>query len=191
MTDRPSRTSSGRELEDSFFLAEDRALIERLKALRMLEEKREDLARASGIQDQKVLQRLVELGVRPESMAPLALVPIIEVAWADGKIDEKERRSVLEAAEAKGIRPGGIEHSLLESWLDRSPSPDLFEAWRHYVAGLCPQLGPDERETLRRELLERARSVAEASGGFLGVGQKISQAEAAVLARLGEAFTAG
>lgn len=190
MTDRPSRIASGRELEDSFFLEEDRLLIERRQALRRLEETREALARASGIRDQKVLQRLVELGVRPESVAPLALVPIVEVAWADGKVDHQERQAVLQAAEARGMRAGDVEHDLLQSWLAHRPKPELLEAWRHYVAGLCPELGPEQREALRRELLDRARQVAEASGGFLGLGQKISPAEAAVLERLGQAFTA-
>lgn len=183
-----SRVSSGSELEDSFFLKEDKLLIERLQALRKLEESRNALARASGIHDQKVLDRLVELGVRPESVAPLALVPILEVAWADGKLDDEERRAVLRAAEARGIQPGDLEHQLMESWLARAPRPELLEAWQHYLAGLLPQLAPEQREELRRELLDGARAVAEASGGFLGLGRKISPAEAAVLERLDRAF---
>lgn len=180
--------ASGRELEDSFFLQEDQLLIERLKALRRMEESREALAQASGISDPKVLQRLVELGVRPECVAPLALVPIVEVAWADGSVDDRERKAVLDAAEARGIRAGDIQHTLLESWLAHRPAPALLEAWQHYVTGLLPQLGAAERQALRGELLDRARAVAEASGGFLGLGSKVSKAEAAVLAQLDRAF---
>ncbi len=189
MTTPPTLVASGRELEDSFFLQEDRLLIERLKALRKMEETREALAQASGIRDAQVLQRLVELGVRPESVAPLALVPVVEVAWADGKVDARERQAVLQAAEARGIRAGAIEHELLESWLARRPRPQLLEAWQHYVAGLLPELTPAQREGLRDELLGRARAVAEASGGFLGLGNKVSPQEAAVLDRMAQAFS--
>lgn len=189
MSDR-SRIASGNELEDSFFLQEDRLLIEKLKALRKVEESRGALSRASGIQDVQVLDRLIELGVRPESVAALALVPIVEVAWADGSLDQKERQAVLDAAEAKGIRRGEIEHQLLESWLDRPPKPELIEAWEHYIAGLVPQLAAEQRQVLQRELLDRARAVAESSGGFLGIGQRVSPAEKAVLERLEQAFRA-
>jgi len=189
MSKPPTLVSSGRELEDSFFLEEDRVLLERLKALRRMEENREALGRASGIRDPEVLKRLVELGVRPESVAPLALVPVVEVAWADGKIDDRERRAVLDAAQARGIRAGEIQHDLLQSWLVHRPPQQLLEAWQHYLAGLLPELTPDQRQGLRRELLDRARAVAEASGGFLGLGNKVSPQESAVLEQLEKVFT--
>lgn len=190
MNDRPSFVSSGRQLEDDFFLREDQLLIEWQRKLRRLQESREALAQASGIRDTKVLDRLVELGVRPESLAPLALFPIIEVAWADGKLDARERSAVLEAAEARGIHAGQLEHEMLQSWLQHRPSPQLFEAWQRYLEGLLPQLGPEERESLRQELLRRARLVAEAAGGILGVG-RVSKDERAALERLEKALAAG
>jgi hypothetical protein len=190
MTDRPSFVSSGRDLEDSFFLREDQKLIEWQRKLRQQRESREALAQASGIRDEKVLDNLVALGVRPESVAPLALFPIVEVAWADGKLDERERKAVLDAAESRGIKPGQLEHDMLQSWLQHRPAPHLFQAWQHYLAGLLPQMGPDERASLRSELLRRARLVAEAAGGLLGLG-KISASEAAALERLEKALSAG
>ncbi|MGC3998853.1 MAG: hypothetical protein QM767_15940 [Anaeromyxobacter sp.] len=187
MTDPKSFVSSGRDLEDSFFLQEDRKLLEWQRKLRQQQESRQALAQASGIRDEKVLDRLVALGVRPESLAPLALFPIIEVAWADGKLDERERKAVLDAAEARGYKPGQLEYEMLQSWLQHRPSPSMFETWEHYVAGLLPQLGADERASLRGELLQRARKVAEAAGGFLGLG-KISASEEAAIARLERAL---
>jgi len=40
-------------------------------------------------------------------------------------------------------------------------------------------------------LLERARAVASASGGVFGMGSKVSNAEAAILAQLEAAFSPG
>jgi len=183
-------TMSGfrRDLEDAFFLKEDKKLRDRLQALNKLKETKETLSKVSGIQDDKVLQKLVELDVQPNIVASLAAIPLVEVAWADGKVDEKERRAVLAAAESEGIRRGDVEYELLDAWLARKPEPRLLEAWKHYVEGLCAVLTSEERAALKRELLEHARSIAQASGGFLGLGSKISQSEAAMLRTLEEAF---
>lgn len=53
----------------------------------------------------------------------------------------------------------------------------MIQAWKHYVKGLCQQLDSQEVERLRHELLDRAHTVAQAAGGFLGFGDKISTAE--------------
>src|SRR5262245_61795857 len=40
------------------------------------------LGRATGIDDPELLARLAELGIRPETLAALTLIPLIETAWA-------------------------------------------------------------------------------------------------------------
>jgi hypothetical protein len=64
-----------------------------------------------------------------------------------------------------------------------------LDAWQAYIAGLCAQLSATERENLRTSLLGQARAVAEAAGGFLGFGSKVSQAEEAMLQTLDRAFS--
>jgi hypothetical protein len=59
------------------------------------------------------------------------------------------------------------------------------------VQGMAQQLGPDGTARLKAGLLERARGVAAASGGVLGLGSKVSSAEAAMLAQLEGAFSPG
>ena len=88
----------GRSLEDEFFRREDKRLIEQLTALRAAEATREALGRASGITKPAVLDKLIELGIRAETVAALSIVPLVEVAWADGGIDAKERGAVVERA---------------------------------------------------------------------------------------------
>jgi hypothetical protein len=188
MTEMGTLSGFRRDLEDAFFLKEDKRLMDRLQALNKLEETKESLSKVSGIRDDKVLQKLIDLDVQPNIVASLAAIPLVEVAWADGKVDEKERRAVLAAAESEGIRRGEIEFELLDAWLARKPEPRLQDAWKHYVEGLCAVLTLEERTALKRELLEHARSIAQASGGFLGLGSRISQSEAAMLRTLEEAF---
>jgi len=188
MTDIANLSSFRQDLEDAFFQKEEKKLVERLQALRKLKETKEVLSKVSGIQDDGVLQKLVDLGIQAETVASLAAIPLVEVAWADGKVDEKERQAIRSAIESEGIRRGDIEYELLDAWLARKPEPKLLDAWKHYVEGLCTALSSEERTALKRELLEHARAIAEASGGFLGLGNKISPAEAAVLRSLAEAF---
>jgi hypothetical protein len=177
----------GPNLEDEFFHREDQKLIARLRELRAAEDARTALARVSGIKNPAVLDKLVALGIQPEMVAALFVVPLVEVAWADGSFDAKERAAVLEHAKASGFTPGSAELALLEAWLDRKPEARVFTAWQHLVEGLRAEFEPAQMEKLRSTLIERAQGVARASGGVLGIG-KISKAEAAALARLEKAF---
>lgn len=178
---------TARSLEDAFFLEQDQILVERLRRIRALAQTREALAEVSGIKNEAVLDRLLELGIKPEMTAALALVPLVELAWADGDVDDDERKAVLGAAEAGGIVRDSIEHQLLAQWLTHRPARELLDAWSNYVSSLCGRLGDAEREALRRELLDRAQAVAMASGGVLGLG-KISAAERRVLQRIEESL---
>ncbi|HWQ70524.1 MAG TPA: hypothetical protein VN494_11360 [Patescibacteria group bacterium] len=178
----------GRDLEDEFFHREDQRLIERLNELKAVETTREALAKASGITKPAVLDRLIALGIRAETVTALFMVPLVEVAWADGTLDAKERRAILDRAGDSGVARGSAEYALLEAWLDRRPDPKLLTAWTHLVQGMCEQLGPDGAARLKAGLLERARAVAGASGGVFGIGSKVSNIEAAVLAQLEAAF---
>jgi hypothetical protein len=176
-----------RNLEDAFFQQRDKALIENLKKMQAMKETKESLAKVSGITSEKVLEKLVELGVRPETLAPLSVVPLVEVAWADGSISKEERAAVLNAAERKGIQSGSIEMNLLKEWLDRKPSPHLFDAWRHYMEGLCEKLTETEKTAMKKEIIGGAKTVAEASGGLLGI-NKISPEEKTAFDKMEKAF---
>jgi len=178
----------GRSLEEEFFHREDQRLIARLRGLKAAETAREALVKATGITSPTVLNKLMDLGIQPETVAALSIVPLVEVAWADGSLDDKERRAVLAGARESGFAPDSVEHALLEAWLDRRPEPKLFIAWTHLVQGMCEQLGPEEIAKLRSGLLDRAGAVARASGGVFGLGSKLSSTEAAMLTRLEEAF---
>jgi hypothetical protein len=178
-----------KDLEDMFFLKEDQKLIDKLRAMRKLKETKEELSKVSGIKNEAILQKLVDLAIRPETLASLSLVPLVEVAWADGAVDEDEKKAVLAAAERMDFPKGSTEYDLLLQWMTHRPQSQLLEAWMHFIEGLCEQLSKEEIKTLKDDLLGHTRAVAEASGGFLGLGNRISSAEASVLAKLETAFT--
>jgi hypothetical protein len=176
-----------RTLEDEFFRKEDQQLVRRLQEMKTRAATREALARASGIKSESILDTLLDLGIRPEILGALAVVPLAEVAWADGSLDDRERQAVLARAEQSGIAAGSTEHDLLRSWLERKPDAKLLTAWKRMVEGLSEHMTRDQVEQLRAGLVERVRAVAKASGGVLGVGA-VSRAEADMIDQLEAAF---
>jgi len=130
----------------------------------------------------ELIDKLVELGVDAESWTALSLVPLVEVAWADGKLEAGERKAILAAAADGASRPGSPSQALLDGWLAERPQSALFASWGAYATGLATSLGGAERAELRRAILERARKVARAAGGLLGIAA-VSDAEKRVIAR--------
>ena len=175
-------------LEEQFFARQERELLGRMRAEAAEKERRQALAEASGIEDRAVLDRLAALNLDGSTIAALGLVPLVEVAWADGTLHERERDAVMQAAEAHGVAPGSAAHDLLEGWLSQRPGRELLEAWRAYVSALAELLDETERRALRQDVVSRARAVAEAAGGILGLG-KVSDAEERVLKALEAALS--
>ena len=177
-------------LEEAFFAEQDARVRRKLREADEAQASRDTLAAASGISDAGVLDRLAALGISGETLAALSLTPMVLVAWADGEIDDKERAAVLSGAEQMGLARGAPSHQLLESWLTKHPPATLLASWKDYVAALAPTLDAAARDTLKTETLHRARAVAEATGGFLGLGSKVSDAEQSVLTELERSFDA-
>jgi hypothetical protein len=177
-------------LESEFFRRYDAALVGRMRYQARVTEERDALAEASGIIDERVLDELLRLGIRARTVAPLALVPLVEVAWADGKMDPREMEAVLAAAASVGLPPASPGYELLESWLAERPAPALRQLWTNYIHSLCQAMSPEAQRELRDDVLGRARRVAEAAGGVLGLGSRVSSAEAVVLNDLAAAFGA-
>ena len=179
----------GRALEEMFFRKQDAVLMEKQKELERMERNQQTLSEVSGITNKKILKKLVELEIGPHLLATLAVVPLVEVAWADGEIQEEEREAILAAAAKAGFGKGSVDHTLLEKWLIQRPPPKLLEAWAQYIEGLCEVLSEKDRRDLKDSLLKQAWDVADAAGGILGLTFRVSSAEKAILAKMEKAFS--
>jgi hypothetical protein len=178
-----------RALEEEFFQRKNQQLLDKLRATFDQEVTREKLQAATGITDPKVLERLLALQVRGETMAAFALYPLVEVAWADGSVDRAERDAILAAAAAEGIHAGSAAFEMLEAAVTEGPTEVRRKVWFAYARDLSARLDATERLQVRDELLRRARKVAEASGGILGIA-RVSAKEQRVLDAIAEAFAA-
>lgn len=176
-------------LEDAFFAKHNEQLKQKLRASDSARATRDALRAASGITDEAVLDQFVALDIRSETVAALSLIPLLEVAWADGQMEARERQAILAAAQTAGLQAGSASYQLLDGWLNQPPVPALFTAWQAYVKALVATLDESARQALKSEVLGRSRTVAEAAGGVLGLGKRISRAEQAKLTALEQAFT--
>lgn len=174
-------------LEDQFFEKENQRKLEAMRAKEAEKATREELRKASGMTDEAVLDKLIALGLKTNTIAALSLVPLIEVAWADGEIQDNERNAILQGAHGKGLEQGSDGYELLQSWLKKKPQPELYEAWEAYIKALTAQLNDEQNKLLKNQIVGFAKMVAAAAGGFLGIG-KVSSGEEKVLARIEAAF---
>jgi len=177
-----------KELEETFFAKQNQELVAKLKAEKQKTLDKEGLQELTGIKNDEVLEKLISLKMNRETISALSLFPLIQVAWADGAVDTKEQEAVLSAAAASGMLKGSSAHTLLEGWLKLKPPAALENAWLNYVKALVEGMKAEDKALLKNELLGKARSVAEASGGILGMGSKISKAEGDALKKLEAAF---
>ncbi len=177
----------GRALEDNFFREKDRQLLEQLRRELSNKQERAALASASGIEEEAVLNALVENHVTAESLSSLSIVPLVAVAWADGRLEPTERDAILRATESVGIDHDGISYKLIESWLQNEPPADLLNSWELYVSELKNNMDDESFHQLGKTVVGRAREIAAASGGILGFG-KTSGSEARLIERLQNAF---
>jgi hypothetical protein len=177
----------GRALENQFFDKENKAKLAAMKDKLEGQQSREELRKASGMTDEAVLDKLVALGLRANTIAALSLVPLIFVAWADGAVQDNERDAILQGAHGKGLESGSDGYELLTTWLQKKPSDELFDAWEGYIKALASQLNDEQNRLLKNQIVGFAKMVATSAGGILGFG-KVSGSEEKVLERVEGAF---
>ncbi len=177
----------GRALENQFYEKESQQKLAAMKEKLESQETREELRKASGMSDDAVLDRLVALGLKANTIAALSLVPLIAVAWADGTIQDNERNAILQGAHGKGLEQGTDGYVLLQTWLSKKPDTTLFEAWEAYIKALAGQLNDEQNRLLKNQIVGFAKMVATSAGGILGFG-KVSGSEEKVLNRIEAAF---
>ncbi len=176
-------------LEEQFFKNHDDELIAKMKASAAKAVARDEINHLTGISNPQVLDSLSDLKV-PGGAAVLvmSLYPVVEVAWADGPPGEAEQKVVVDIANSMGLKAGSPGSEYLAQWLKQKPELKWHSLWADYVKELVARMKPDDRTNLKLTVLGRARVVAEASGGFLGIAFRVSDAEKHVLEGLEKAF---
>lgn len=177
-----------RVLEEEFFKKQNEALLKKMKDAAQRAATRDELRTLTGIAQEHLLDALSTLKVGSSAALVISMFPLIEVAWADGKVSEVERKVLLEQANSLGIKTGTPAANFLAQWLEERPDASWEKLWFEYVGAVCEKMPADDKALLKAEVMGRARHVAEASGGVLGLGWQVSSAEQKVLDTLSQAF---
>ena len=178
-------------VENKFFAHRDEELLAKLREELEASETRSALSAAIGIEDKEALDALIELNIKPQTLLVIGLIPMVAVAWSDGVLESAERDAITKAANSVGVKEWSTTYALLESWLVEQPGDDLLEAWKSYTIALAETMDEPALSSIRDQVIGRAESAAEAAGGFLGLGNKVSDSEQKVIDDLKATFSRG
>ncbi|HEY1294086.1 MAG TPA: hypothetical protein VGJ60_13495 [Chloroflexota bacterium] len=185
MADKEFLGDRRRSQEEEYFQRREQELIARLQQRSQEQAARRNLAERTGVVDEEVLSDLEALGYTPDTVMLLHLAPLLQVAWAEGGVSERERGLILEAARARGVEPGSPADAQLASWITSRPSADFFDRTLRVIRAILQGQPPEEREANERDVLSYSTAIASASGGILGFG-KVSAEEVMILQRIGD-----
>jgi hypothetical protein len=169
----------GRGLEEDYFRRRDRELIEKMRKASAAEDARRAMEGQVGLHDPALLKELEELGFTPDTVALLPLVPLVQMAWAEGSVSEAERKLIVQLARARGITEASAADRQLSSWLSTRPSADVFTRASRLIRAMLDKPVTDHGLTAD-DLVKYCESIAAASGGILGI-NRISSEERALL----------
>jgi tellurite resistance protein len=158
-------------LEEKYFGRKNQELIEKLRERREREADRQKMAQMMGVDDQEVLEALQDLGYTSETIMLLHIVPLVEVAWAEGGAADRERKMIFKIAEARGVRPDSVAHEMLSHWLENKPSERFFENSLRAIRVVFDLLPEEQRLAGRKDLIAYCAQIASAvSSGIFGPG---------------------
>lgn len=139
---------------------------------------REDLAQETGITEVEILNDMQELGYTRDTIEKLLpLMPLVEVAWAEGWVTDRERKRIHELAARRGITEDTLEFKQLTAWLNEQPTDEFFHRTMRIIRAFLNTLTPAKRTYHRTKVIADCISVAKASGGLLGLSSRISETE--------------
>jgi len=170
MTDRDSLADRGRALEEEYFRRRDRELIDKMRQTAAADQARGDLGRKTGLEDPALLKELHDLGFTPETVILLPVLPVLEIAWAEGEITSAERSLIEKFARGRGVEHGSIADAQLTEWMASRPDDTVFRGARRLVAAMLSSNARQEGSPLTiDELAIYCEQIAAASRGKFGL----------------------
>ena len=173
-------TDDVRKREEEYFRRKDRELLERMRKEAEAASARKELEAATGIRDAESLKELEELGFSPRTIVLLPLVPVLQVAWAEGGISAAEREMIVKLARSRDVEPGSEADAQLQEWLERRPSEGTFRRAGRLIAAMLDHHEGAEFQVSADDLLKYCEQIAQASGGIFGIGSVSSEEKVAL-----------
>ncbi|MCI0524376.1 MAG: hypothetical protein L0Y75_03850 [Acidobacteria bacterium] len=171
-------------LEEEYFRKKNQELVEKMRERQAREADRQKMSEMTGVSDQDALEALQDLGFTADTVQLLHLVPLVEVAWAEGGVADRERELIFKVAQSRGVEPGSAAYEKLSHWLEEKPSERFFENTLRAIRVVLELLPAEQRVAARRDLISYCSQIAEVvEGGILGRG-RITDEERMLIAHI-------
>ena len=185
MTEHDGLAQRGRALEEEYFRKRDRELIDKMRQAAAAEEARGELGRKTGLDDPALLKELQDLGFTPETVVLLPVLPVLEMAWAEGEITPAERSLIVKFARSRGVDEHSAADGQMTEWMARRPDEVVFRGARRLIGAMLSSGSSPGGPLTIDELVAYCEEIAAASGGILGLRiGSISMEEKALLSRI-------
>ena len=166
--------------EEDYFRKQDQELIDKMRRAAAAAHVREELGEKTGLHDPALLNDLEALGFAPDTVSLLPLIPLIQVAWAEGGVSRAERSQIVALARTRGIAEGSPADIQLGDWLSARPPALVFAGATRLIRAMLAAGSAETHDLTADDLVKYCEGIAAASGGVLGIG-KISAEERAAL----------
>jgi len=133
---------------------------------------------------------LNELKIPREAYRMVMLLPLVYVAWADGRMHAAERKLILQIAQDRGLLANG-GREVLEYWLADPPTKAQLKTNLAIMNELCrssDRLSDEFDADAEQLLLAWCQDVADAAGGLLGLVPARREPEEAALKLIADAL---
>lgn len=147
--------------------------------------KRRAIQASVGTDEASIVDRIEQLGFTGESIRVLDVLPLVHVAWADGRIQRRERALILSLLEARGIPARSDASLFVEALLETRPSETFLAESLALLVDIAAKTGAN-----KDDIVDLCAKVAEAGGGLLPFGEKTTDAERALIGDVARALGA-
>ncbi len=130
----------------------------------------------------ELTDRVRELGFAGEAERVFDLLPLVHVAWADGKIQAGERAAILSLLQVRGFGAGKA-FTVMEALLEKKPSDEYIEESLEVLRDLLEDKPRDAKTVVGLCIM-----VAEAAGGLFELFNPVSKQEKAAIERVAKAL---
>ena len=133
---------------------------------------------------------LAELKIPRDNYRLVMMLPLVYVAWADGRIQAAERKLIMQIAADRGLLENGGRETL-EHWLSIAPSAARLQTDLGVLNELCSSRSTTDDEfdaDCSQLLIAYCQDVSDAAGGLLGLTSARHESEQAALKMIATAL---
>ena len=179
------KRTTDRDEEEEYFHKEDeqkKATLRRDRQLQAVRQKEREAIAEELDTSEEVAEEAMALGFDAETARVLPLIPLIQVAWGNGRVSRAESEKVNKKAAEFGLTQGSPACNFLNLLLEEKPTDLFFERANKVMSHIVEE----DRTGMGDNVLAWSKAVAEASGGFFGLANPIKKGQQEVLEELAE-----